>query len=725
MAILSRKNVPGAIVWIPLAFYVLGAVLMLISSYSIENGVLFRRARGRDAATVRGRVLSPPIDNGTNTSFFMEVESARVGTESWHMRERLYVSAEGRINKDLFFQGVSVESSGRLSMPMENARWLNDHGTGCVMRTVPGSIKRLALGPDPISSAVAGARKSLSRAYRRLFDPRIAGFVEGVTISKLDATDEQIIADLRACGLSHIVAVSGLHVGSAAMLALALMGVFGAGRRSRYFGAGAMALTVLSLANFRVSAIRATVMATACFGGAVAGRRYNSLIAISIVGVLILGMNPRAVFDPSFQYSFAAALGIVVIASSTKKDAPAGKVRTSLAVCAGAQLGALPLIIGRGDAVPVSAVVANMLVVWLVGVLIVAALGAALLSCVSLPIARVAAFVPAGLSKYMLSVASWCARLPGAGLFMGVLSALSLLLYVASLVMLARSHGDGSLFKPVMALGTSFLLVLCNCFPIVTTGAKSSMIVMDVGEGDAAVLRDAASSIVLIDGGPEPELLVRKLMSRGIARVDLMVVTHPHADHVTGLIEVMRRMPVGRMLVPGVSGAVPGRYRELLDEARIRHVPFTEGLGGQKISAGPGIELEVLYSPASLTRTPDNLNNCSLVLMAYLEGSRILLMGDLENEAQKDLIGSHPSIACDVLKVPHHGSANATNQEFLIRARPTLASISAGRGNRLGHPSEECLTALGGLGVRVARTDTMGDIEILFRNGRIGLESRR
>ncbi|MHB8895208.1 MAG: ComEC/Rec2 family competence protein [Candidatus Geothermincolia bacterium] len=715
----------GRTVSLALSFLFLGALLMLSTSASVSRGVLTSAARNREVAIATGRVISSPTSREAQTTFFMQVREVSVGRTTWSTRERLYVSIEGRIDLDSVFQGVTVEVKGRLAAPEEGARWIFDRGAGSIIRSSGSSIRRLPVRPDPVSRAVAGARRGLSSIYKKLFDARIAGFMDGVTISKLDSMDKRTTDDLKACGLSHIVSVSGLHVASAAMLALAVAAALGLGKRPRYMAAALMAMGVLALANFQVPAMRSTLMAGACFGGAVAGRRYDPLVAISIVGIVLLCMNPRAAFDLSFQYSFAAALGIVVLAGRMRKKRSPGRLRTSLAVCAAAQLGTLPLVILRGEAVPVSAIVANLLVVWLVGLLVVLGVLVALVSFASLPLARVVALAPAAMSRYILAVASWCARVPGAGPYIGVLSAAALAAYIVSLVLLVRSVGGGSILKPVVALGTSFFLVMCSCYPILIVNSGTSMVVMDVGEGDASLLQDGGSGIVLVDGGPEPDLLVARLRSRGISRIDLMVATHPHADHVTGLVEVIRKVPVGRLIHPGVARDSTGAYRQLIDEARLRDVPDTVGVEGQVISAGNGIKLEVLYSPSTIARPPENLNNCSLVFMAYLGGSRVLFTGDLETDAQQTLVRSHPSIGCDILKVPHHGSANATGDSLLAAARPGLATISVGKGNKLGHPSARCLEALAKRGVGIARTDMMGDIVIRFRSGRIGLESRR
>lgn len=709
---------------IPLSFACLGSMLMLVSCAAVRGGMLAASARNGAGVTVLGKVVSPASSIAGMSSFFLEVSEARLKRETYRLRERVYVKAEGGLTAGEIFPGSMLQARGRLGAPGRELQWLADNGAGAVLRCAGADVVRQPLPPGLVSRSVAGARRWMSRAYVRLYEKRVASLLEGVSLSKTDGMDPVTLADLRACGLGHIVAISGLHVGSAAVLVLAIAGALGAGRRTRFVFACTAALAVLALSNFRLSAMRATIMAGACFAGSMLGRRYDSLVGVSLAGIGMLCANPRALFDSGFQYSFAAALGIVlVVARGRPKDGRSG-LGLAVAVCAGAQLGILPLMVLRGEPAPVSALVANLLVVWLVGALLLAGWTTALLTAISFPVARAVSVMPAAISRYIMAVASVCARLPGAGLHMGILSAAALLIYAAALVMFATRRKGTSLLRPVVALAVSVLLVLFGCFPLLQTGGTPRMTVLDVGEGDAALLQ-AKGATMLVDGGPDPDIIVGKLRSRGVSHIDLMVASHPHADHCAGLVQVMRSMPVGRLLEPGKFGGTDGAYQDLIALASERGVPVTVAAEGQSLALGPLFTLEVLFAPSRLPVPPENLNNCSIVAMAQVEGARVLLPGDLEADAQKTLFADHPSMACDVLKVPHQGAANAATAGLLDASRPAVATISVGRDNEFGHPSAKCLQLLASRGVKVARTDLSGDIVITMGNGRIGLQTSR
>jgi competence protein ComEC len=717
---LTLRRSPGLAGWlwlIPL-FMLLGTVLVAWAEPG--GGVLARGAREGKSAKVTGRVLDIPSSYGASIGFFLQTSSAKVGKDSWSTGERAYVRALGSTASSRVFPGMNVRISGRLTLPGEEDARIVDSGASCVITCSASSVKPSGQPTDPVSRLVAWMRAHLTGAFSRLFDGNTAGLMEGVTMSKLDHLRPETLADLRACGLSHIVSVAGLHVGSVAFLALALFTAVGASRRARYAAACFGALLVLLLADFRISALRAAMMSAACFGGAVWGRRYDPVVALSVAGIAILCTNPLAVFDPSFQYSFAAVLGIVlVVRRSTGKRT--SRARTAIAVCAGAQLGILPIALISGGTVPMAALAANLLVVWVLGVLIVTGLSAAALSFVSLPLARVPALPVAAACRYIFGVAGWCSRVPSAGTFMGLASFLALALYAASLVMFARDNSG--LFKPTVALFASLLLVLCSCYPVLVVSSDTTMRVLDVGEGDATLIRDSSGGVVLVDGGPDRQLVLNKLRAQGVSRIDLMVMSHPHSDHISGLVEVLAKLTVGRLLEPGLDHSAAGAYRDVMEEAVARGVPVTTAREGQVLTVTPHLKLEVLYAPKSLPSLPDNLNDCSVVVMASVDRNSILLSGDIESEAQRMLVKQHPSLRCDVVKVAHQGAANATTEELLDATEPAIATISVGKANKFGHPSPSCLALLREHGIRVSRTDLTGDILIRFSNGRIGLET--
>ena len=703
---------------IPCAFMALGMMLMFLAIAGIRGGILPRIASEGPATTITGRVVSAPVSSGGGTRFFVETAEVCAEGRLWRTRERVLVRIDGDVCEDVVFSGVTVEVKGRLH-DSEATGWLLDKGAATVIESEPGGLKPLG-GADPVSRLVRTVREWMTASYGRLFSRRVSGVVEGVTLGRKDDLDPGVSSDLRGCGLSHIVAVSGLHVAAVVALILAAASATGMGKRTRLIMACAAALMVVGLAGFRPSALRASVMAGLGFGGILLGRKNDPLSGLCLAGFLLLFANPRALFDPGFQFSFAATGGIMVAMRGGVRE---GRSRMLAAACAGAQLGIIPMMLARGEGVPVTAIAANLAVLPLVGPLLVTTWGACLLGALSPTVGKLLAIVPEALSRLIISIAGFLSNVPGTGVG-GVTSVVALIVYIwglAALVLRAREHR--SVFRPLVAVTCSILIAMAPFFITVTVRSPNSIIIMDVGQGDAILIRESSGAVVLIDGGPDEHQVAAKLRSWGVRKIDVVVSSHPHADHITGLVEVLEEFPVGLLLDSGMP-AETSAYRELGEAARMNGVSQRIAREGQVIEVSTRLRLEVIFEP-ELSPERENLNNCSVVVMVYLDGAKALMAADLEKDGQRVMLGFHPDLSCDILKVPHQGAWDAALPELAESTDPVLGIVSVGEGNTYGHPSERHLEMLEERGVRVLRTDLMGDIEISVDSGRIGVSTGR
>jgi competence protein ComEC len=241
---------------------------------------------------------------------------------------------------------------------------------------------------------------------------------------------------------------------------------------------------------------------------------------------------------------------------------------------------------------------------------------------------------------------------------------------------------------------------------------------LDVGEGDATLITTPRGQQILIDGGPSPTALTSELgqqMPFWDRSIDLVVMTHADADHITGLVEVLRRYRVGGWID---NGRAEGQaiYEECRKELDMREVTRSIVQAGFKIDLGDGAVLAVLNpatnpDPAADTRA--DANDQSVVLRLTWEQASVLLTGDIAAEAENSLIWSEQPLLAKVLKLAHHGSNSSSGADFLAAVHPTYAVVSAGAGNRFGHPATVVLDRLTQLGATILRTDQVGTVELI------------
>lgn len=237
--------------------------------------------------------------------------------------------------------------------------------------------------------------------------------------------------------------------------------------------------------------------------------------------------------------------------------------------------------------------------------------------------------------------------------------------------------------------------------------------IFDVGQGDALLIEAPGGNQILIDGGPDASVLAKlgKVMPFWDRSIDLVILTHPHADHVDGLLEILKRYRVGMILESGVNHSI-AEYALWHAEIAARHIPHVVATRGQVIHLGGGARLDVLTPFESwVNASPQNVHDATVVTEIHFASSTALLMGDAEAPLEHKLVlgGLGP---VDVLKVGHHGSKTSTSEEFLNVARPRLAVISVGKKNRYGHPTRLILDRLLRYGVTIYRTDRDGDVTL-------------
>lgn len=246
----------------------------------------------------------------------------------------------------------------------------------------------------------------------------------------------------------------------------------------------------------------------------------------------------------------------------------------------------------------------------------------------------------------------------------------------------------------------------------------------DIGQGDSALIKTPARQKILIDGGPT-NAVVEKLgeaLPFYDKKIDLIILTHPHADHLDGLIEVLKRYEVKKILSTGVTHTTPD-YLAWLEEIKNQNISIQIARAGEMLDFGGGVKMEIFYPNEDFVgKQVENLNNTSIVGKLIFGETSFLFTGDAETEAEEKLISGGADLKADVLKVGHHGSKNATSEEFLKAVAPKFAVISAGADNQFGHPNEMTLKRLENAEVEILRTDRDGDVKMVSDGREIKIE---
>lgn len=577
----------------------------------------------------------------------------------------------------------------------------------------PGLLGR----PPPVQRAAGALRAGLRRAVAVL-PPDERGLLPGLVDGDTSRLDQELREDFRTTGLTHLVAVSGTNCAIVAGVVLLLSRRLGAGLRLAPVLAGVALLGFVELARPSPSVLRAAVMGAVGLLALGTGGRRQAVPALCASVLLLVLLDPDLAPTPGFALSVLATGGLLLLAPAWVERLATRlprRLAEAVAVPAAAQVVCGPVVVALSGALGLLSVPANLLAVPAVAPATVLGVLCALVAPFWLPLAQGLAWLAWAPTAWLVLVARTGAGLPGARLGWPTGAPGAALLVLGTLVgaVVVRRR----LLRRLVAAGSVGVLLAVVGLAAVRPAWPPPgwfMVSCDVGQGDAHVLSLGPGRALVVDAGPQPRAIDRCLRRLRVHQVPLLVLTHLHADHVDGLPGVLHGRTVGQIEV-GPLDQPAERWAQVRRAAHDAHVPVVPARLGEARRDG-SLSWQVLAPTHAYRGTRSDPNNSSLVLLVRTGGLRVLLTGDVEPEAQDDLLRRVPDLRADVLKVPHHGSDHQ-DPAFLRAVHPRIAVTEVGAGNRYGHPSASTLGLLLGEGARSYRTDRDGDVALVDRGG--------
>ncbi|MDA1188154.1 MAG: DNA internalization-related competence protein ComEC/Rec2 [Chloroflexi bacterium] len=761
--LLSKKSLLAAVVIMALA---LGLFRVQVTQASQVDGLVNYIDQ---PVAVEGVVRSYPEQSGAFSQFQFAVERvqvddvwsdasgtvlvfARPSTEMAELRSRLS-----------FRYGDQLRLGGQLELPpqledFDYAAYLAREGIHWTM-----SFPRVVLLEEgqgnPYYQWLYGVRRGLADAISDAVPEPQASVGQAMVLGLREGIPDSLTESFRSAGLSHVLAISGLHVG------IVLFAVLAASRRlfGRRWGLYLIAPLVVLwlyalLAGMSPSVIRAAVMGTVYLTAMFLGRPSSVLPSLGLAAAAMVLVSPDALWSISFQLSFAAVAGIALLTEPVATllrsltglhNGPGRMVTGAVSVTLAATLATIPLTAFYFQGVSLMGIPATLLVLpalplIIATVVLVGIVGLAS-SAVAVPLGWVA-WVP---TAYVTAIADALSRVPGAQFETGTVGPVFVFVYYAVLAglvvvtplrrwieRLRVEPGERQMWLREdwkLLLPTGILIVLAILLWVAATSApdgKLHVTFFDVGQGDSILIETPNGRRVLIDGGPDPLQAVRLLGERDRffdRNIELVVLTQPHADHVTGLVEVLRRYRVSHILEPQTEYESPpyAAWRQALAH---EGTVVTRAESGQVFLLDEGVVLEVLAPPTDrFVGTRSDVDNASVVLRLTYGDVSFLFTADIYTETEHWLIRTDALINATVLKVAHHGSRSSSLDDFLDRVQPTFAVIPAGQDNRFGHPHPETLQTLWRYvsPEHVVTTGENGSIEVVTDGTRATMKTER
>ena len=692
----SRVLAAGAVTCLGLALGLLW--------FCVYDGVFLQSARQADGKTLELtlQVESYPVqtDYGCRVDGTVFLEGRPYGT-------RLYLQREEPLQPG---DQVQVTAQLRLTTHGGDQEPTYHRGSGIFLLAYARDEARVTHGAGGLREIPARLRRAMGERLEELFSSDVGGFAQALLLGEKSGLSDTQRNQLSLAGMSHIVAVSGMHLSILFGLVYVLT------LRQRVLSALLgipIAVFFAAVAGFTPSVTRAALMLSLALR-----REYDPPSALAFAVLALLLWNPLTVASVSFQLSVGAVAGILcfsgrLYAWMTRRLGKgrgvgprlARALASSVAVSLGAMVWTAPLAAWTFGTVSLLSPLTNLLVLWAVSLGFYGVLLACALSFVWLPLGQALAWCTAPLLRLILGVGGWTSGLPLAGIFPGESPYLAAWVGFA-LVLLGVFLWGKCRGKKCIALALSASLVLALVLGYLEPrGERFRVTVLDVGQGQCILLQTGEKTYVVDCGGPAAEgageKAARHLLTQGRTCVDGLILTHFDEDHVSGVKQLLERLPVERVYMP--------------------NAPEDETCADLVTAAGEGacfveedlhlvIDEAELWIFAPLSRTTSNESGLSVLFTAG--ECDTLITGDMNQNLERRLLATHTLPDIELLVAGHHGAKSSTGTDLLDALRPEVIAVSVGA-NSYGHPAPEMLERAAQAGCQVFRTDEAGTL--MFR----------
>lgn len=589
---------------------------------------------------------------------------------------------------------------------------------------------------NSFDSYIYKLHKKIKNMYETILPLKEASVLEAMLLGDKQNLDTSVKEVYRKSGISHILAISGLHISIISVLLWLILDTLKLNKRV----SSTIILTVLIVycifTGNSVSTTRAVIMIGIVLFGNIIYYQSDIYTSIATAAFVLLIYQPLYLYDVGFQLSFGAVISIIVLSPILERLYFIPKpIRLCLVSTLAASLGTYPIIAYHFNTISVIGVAVNLLVLPLASILVCFGIISTIVGFIWIELGKFLCGIVYFILVFYENICTIASNIPFSQIVTGQPNLILIFIYYTIILATAYycylNKQKRQALKKYMLYMQIFLLIISAI--VIFKPKDLEIVYLDVGQGDSIAIHTAKNKNILIDGGGNiskpleeanmgTQIVLPYLRYKGINRLDCVFVSHPDGDHIIGILELLDYIKINQIFIADTDAK-----NDLLETLEMKaskyNIPINKLSKGNIVKVDDSISFECIYPTKDILIDSDDYNNNSLVLYMDYNNSKFLFTGDIEKEAEDRIIKDYKKLDTDILKVAHHGSKTSSTQNFVDMVQPKVAVISSGKNNYYGHPHKEVLDRY--KNINIYNTADDGAILIKPKNNKLIISTMR
>lgn len=704
-----------------------------------------------------GTIISNPMDKQYKNQYILKVEKINENKSYKNTNLQLNVKKEEKLlsygDKIIIKGNFEEASSARNEGGFDYKQYLKSKNVYGIISVDKKDIKLIKKNNVDVIDLLANkVSNSMKIKIEQNLSNETSKLLSGILIGNKNNLQKEIQEDFRNSSLSHVLAISGMHV------SYIMLGITFVINKMKFNKKISKIITIFILLFFIILTGKTASVTRACFMSSyiilasLFHKKAHVLASISISLLIILIINPYLILDIGLQLSYGGTIGIVLIYPILKKlkkkkedknskfkkiiHKVKEKILDIILITISANLVIFPIVLFHYNTISFTFIISNLLISPIIGIIIILGFISVFASYIISPISKVMFLILQTFLNLLIKIAHFCAELPFSKVYFPTPKIYVIIIYYVFLIFIILERNKIIVIKKINKKIIIIFVIIIIILNLILNFIPKTFTIsfIDVGQGDSMLISTPKGKKILIDGGGSrdeesfnigKQTLIPYLLNKGITKLDYILISHFDSDHVGGILSVLEELKVEKVIIcEQEENENYRRFKEIVKNKKIKVYVVKKG---DNVKIEENILLNILW-PKDEKIKENAINNNSIVAKLNYKNFSILLTGDIEKIAENEILKEYENsniLNANILKVAHHGSKSSSINEFLEKVKPQIALIGVGEENTFGHPNEGVLKRLKNINTKIYRTDKKGEITIkINRKGCIKIKTK-